>query len=59
MDVTNLQVYPAYSYDEHVESGTSYTLSFDDAWGDGVRIIGRPGGSSAYTSIRELVVYYQ
>jgi hypothetical protein len=59
MDVTNLQVYPAYAYDEHVESGTSYTLSFDDAWGDGVRIIGRPGGSSAYTSIRELEVYYQ
>lgn len=36
----------------------TYTLTFDDAWGDGVRITGPPGGSSYFTSIGELEVYY-
>ena len=37
---------------------TTYTFAFDNTWGDGVRIIGRPGGDARYTSIAELNVYY-
>jgi|GEM_PF-3186642 len=32
---------------------------FEDAWGDGVRIIGKPGGEAAFTSIAELEIYYE
>ncbi len=59
IDVANLEVTPPYSSDDRVESDAGYTLSFDATWGDGVRIVGRPGGPSAYTSIRELEVYYK
>lgn len=37
---------------------TTYIFAFDDTWGDGVRILGRPGGDARYTSIAELDVYY-
>jgi hypothetical protein len=39
-------------------AGTSYTMTFDPARGDGVRIIGVPGGRSTFTSIAELAIYY-
>jgi hypothetical protein len=39
-------------------SHTTYVFAFEDTWGDGVRIIGRPGGRARYTSVAELDVYY-
>lgn len=59
VDVENPQVAPSYSYNNNVKANTSYTLTFDANWGDGVRITGAPGGKSAYTSIAELEVYYR
>ena len=49
----------AYSFDATVPSFASYELSFADTWGDGVRIVGTPGGAQAFTSIAELGVGYE
>jgi hypothetical protein len=57
-DVTGLRFTPAYPYTRAAGSGTSYTMTFDPARGDGVRIIGVPGGRSTFTSIAELAIYY-
>lgn len=57
IDVTNLSISPDYPFDPGAAGGT-YRLRFDDTWGDGVRIIGTPGGGSTFTSIAELEVYY-
>jgi hypothetical protein len=59
VDVSQLSVSPAYPYDSSAGSSRSYTLSFQNTTGDGVRIIGRPGGSSHFTSISELAVLYR
>ncbi len=59
MDVTGLTISPDYPFDNTVGERTTYTLTFDDAWGDGVRLYGTPGGESTYTSYAELEVYYR
>src|SRR5690606_5637539 len=57
-DVEGLTISPEYSFDRNVGANTSYTLTFDDVAGDGVRIVGTPGGDAKFTSIAELEVYY-
>jgi hypothetical protein len=57
-DVENLVESPDYTFDEGVGANQTYTLQFKDTWGDGVRIVGTPGGTGAFTSIAELEVYY-
>lgn len=59
VDVENLQSTPEYPNNATVEGHTTYTFTFDDTWGDGVRIIGTPGGPATFTSIAELEVYYR
>ncbi len=59
VDVEGLTVSPEYSYDANVEPFTTYTLTFDEIDGDGIRIIGTPGGTWTYTGISELAVYYR
>lgn len=54
-----ITVTPAYPYSNQAGAFTSYTFSFPVTWGDGVRIIGRPGGTSYFTSIGHLSVYYK
>ena len=56
--VSSLSVKPAYPYNSSAGSRTTYTFTFKHTWGDGVRIIGKPGGTSHYTSISRLAVYY-
>lgn len=56
-DVSNLQITPSYPFSA-AGANKTYTFMFDDTSGDGVRIIGTPGGSAAFTSIGELAVYY-
>jgi hypothetical protein len=56
VDVSNLSVTPAYPYNS-TGSHVAYTFTFKDTSGDGIRIIGTPGGSSHFTSIAELAVY--
>lgn len=59
VDVKNFHIEPTYSYDSQVEANASYIITFDEISGDGIRIIGRPGGARKYTSITELEVYYR
>jgi hypothetical protein len=58
VDVTGLSVDPAYPYSPAANPYKTYTFLFDDTWGDGVRIIGTPGGTERFTTISELEVYY-
>ena len=51
-------VTPAYPYSRQASAHTAYTFNFPETWGDGVRIIGTPGGSSHFSSISQLGVYY-
>ncbi|HYH10747.1 MAG TPA: DUF4185 domain-containing protein [Thermomicrobiales bacterium] len=57
-DVEGLSISPDYPAADSTESFSTYTLAFDDTWGDGVRVIGTPGGRSRFTSISELEVYF-
>jgi Domain of unknown function (DUF4185) len=58
VDVSGLSVTPAYPYSRAAGTNQTYTFTFNDTWGDGVRIVGTPGGSGHFTSIAELAVYY-
>ena len=58
VDVTGLQVSPEYPYDSSAVPTKVYTFTFDEVGGDGIQIIGVPGGTSTFTSIGELSVYY-
>lgn len=58
--VEGAAVSPQYPYSPQAGSHTSYTFTLpEDTWGDGVRIIGRPGGAPHFTSISQLAVYNQ
>ena len=57
-DVKNLTISPTYPYSGYAGSFAIYSFLFSDTWGDGVRIIGTPGGASHFTSISQLGVYY-
>lgn len=56
--IDEIKTEPVYKYNKNVKPSTTYTLTFEPAWGDGVRIIGAPGGAKLYTSITELEVYF-
>lgn len=58
VDVTGVNVSPVYPYSSEAGSFTHYTFTFDTTWGDGVRVFGVPGGTSSFTSVAEVEVYY-
>ena len=62
VDVQNLNVSPAYPYARSASGGNTYSFTFDDSWGDAVRIIGTPvqvsGFNFAFTTISEFEVFY-
>lgn len=62
IDVTNQSVSPAFP-DDPTSSEQTYTFTFDDMYGDAIRIIREPGQAPgvdfAYTNIRELAIYYR
>ncbi|MBF8194343.1 VCBS repeat-containing protein [Nonomuraea sp. K274] len=58
VDVTGLRITPDYPYDNTAGPHRTYELGFDPIDGDGVRVIGAPGGTRTFTSIAELAVYY-
>jgi len=58
VDVDALRISPDYPYAASANPYKAYTLSFADTWGDGIRIIGQPGGGAFFTSIAELEAYY-
>lgn len=57
-DVTGLKSSPDYPFDSSAVPTKEYSFRFDTAVGDGVQIVGVPGGTSTFTSIGELEVYY-
>lgn len=56
VDVAGVTVTPMYPHDNSAGDFTTYTFSFPQTWGDGVRIVGEPGGAAHFTSIAELSV---
>lgn len=58
VNVEGSLITPQYPNSSAAGPFTTYTFDFPDTWGDGVRIIGRPGGTSYFTSISQLAVYY-
>lgn len=54
--VKDLQITPPYPLGEPAGERKSYTLRFSSTAADGVRIVGKPGGRAAFTSIAELAV---
>jgi len=58
VDVKGLTVSPEYPYSSAAGTQTTYTFSFDPTWGDGIRIVGAPGGEHTFTSISQLTVTY-
>ena len=58
VDVEGLSVTPTHPGDQTSGPHRTYTFRFQDTVGDGVRIIGAPGGSRSFTSLAELEVYY-
>jgi hypothetical protein len=58
VDVGHLKVTPDYPHNSSAGSNTTYTMTFDKTWGDGVRVVGVPGGTAYFTSIAELEVYF-
>ncbi|MGO4649776.1 hypothetical protein AB4305_33345 [Nocardia sp. 2YAB30] len=59
VDAPNANVAPRYPYDSSAGPFKTFTFTFATTWGDGVRIVGKPGGSACFTSIAELEVYYR
>ncbi|MER6949582.1 FG-GAP-like repeat-containing protein [Nonomuraea sp. NPDC000554] len=57
-DVSGLRVTPDYPYDNTAGPNRSFELGFNPVDGDGVRVVGAPGGTRTFTSIAELEVYY-
>jgi hypothetical protein len=58
VDVQNTNVEPRYPYAPSAGPFKTYTFTFATTSGDGVRIVGKPGGRAYFTSIAELEVYY-
>jgi hypothetical protein len=59
VNVDGVTVTPAYPNSSAAGAYTTYTFNLPNTWGDGVRIIARPGGTSYFTSIGHLGVYYR
>lgn len=57
IDISGVSMQPPYPY-RATTAGESFTFTFPATWGDGVRIVGKPGGSSHFTSISQLTVYF-
>ncbi|MEV4357267.1 FG-GAP-like repeat-containing protein [Nonomuraea sp. NPDC049625] len=58
VNVTGLRITPDYPYDNTAGPNRTYELGFNPVDGDGVRVIGAPGGTRTFTSVAELEVYY-
>jgi hypothetical protein len=58
VDVADLTTSPPYPPDRTAGSYRTYTMTFTETRGDGIRICGIPGGSATFTSIAELAVYF-
>ena len=55
--VTGLTVTPAYPFSDNGVSYEAFNLTFDRISGDGIRIIGAPGGTTDFITVGELRVF--
>ena len=55
--VTGLSILPDYPFADNGVSYESYTLTFDEVTGDGIRLVGAPGGFSDFISVAELEIF--
>jgi len=58
MDVTGMIASPVYPNNNSAGRNVTYTFTFNNITGDGVRIISTPGGTAHFTSLGELGVHY-
>ncbi|MGH8794078.1 MAG: hypothetical protein ACRDXX_15710 [Stackebrandtia sp.] len=58
VDAGEVTISPAYPYDQTAGPNQTYTIDFPATAGDGVRVVGAPGGDLTFTSIAELEVYH-
>jgi len=58
LDVRNQSVSPAYPGARPEDPYQRYVFRFQPEEGDGVRILGAPGGTETFTTVAELEVYY-
>lgn len=58
IDVAVRRITPPYPHNASAGPNRAYTTDFNRTWGDGIRIIGAPGGAARFTTIAELEVYY-
>ena len=56
-EVTGLSITPAYPAADNDIDFEIFTLTFDPISGDGIRIIGAPGGPADFISVGELLVF--
>jgi hypothetical protein len=57
VDAPGLTITPAYPGRNNNINFESYNLRFTTSSGDGIRIVGDPGGSADFISVAELQVY--
>jgi hypothetical protein len=58
IDVQDLSISPPYVFSKLLPSHQVTTFRFETAWGDGIRIVGTPGGDEHFTSIGQLAAYF-
>lgn len=62
IDVSNQTISPSYPYDSSAANNQSYTFTFDDTWGEAIRVIGTPvqvsGHNFTFTMVGEFEAYY-
>jgi hypothetical protein len=59
VNVPITSITPTYPYSSAAGSQTEYTINFSTVTGDGIRVIGTPGGTAYFTSVTQLSVYYR
>lgn len=57
-DVSGLKISPPYSFSSTLPSHALTTFRFEPTWGDGIRVIGTPGGERSFTSIGQLAAFF-
>ena len=57
VDVTGLTITPEYPFSDTGLKYETYQLTFDPMLGDGIRLLGAPGGEAAFISVAELSVF--
>lgn len=57
-DVAGVSITPIYPYSNSAGSHIVYTFTFPGTSGDGIRIVGAPGGDGHFTSIAKLGVFF-